>query len=195
MWAGVLGRTRLAGCCPSIGAHFFRFSHSVAASIHGTGGQPEPRVDRRARARVASSGSNLHRVLEYGYFDKTCGCEFPGRWLHDLAGLRAIVHVRDYGKVPFRVHHAPHPVIQPHLAHDSCGPRSTRWLRKLTPRGSSLSDPAGRTGSIVRTSSATQVCSDDGKRACPGMAGGTSSRLSTSCRGRRRNLRQDSRRR
>jgi len=55
MWAGVLGRTRLAGCCPSIGAHFFRFSHSVAASIHGTGGQPEPRVDRRARARVASS--------------------------------------------------------------------------------------------------------------------------------------------
>lgn len=78
---------------------------------------------------------------------------------------------------------------RPHLAHDSCGPRSTRWLRKLTPRGSSLSDPAGRTGSIVRTSSATQVCSDDGKRACPRMAGGTASRLSTSCRGRRRNLR------
>jgi hypothetical protein len=153
------------------------------------------RSPRTSPGRVVGAPTSTLRVLEYGYFDKTCGCEFPGRWLHDLAGLRAIVHVRDYGKVPFRVHHAPHPVIQPHLAHDSCGPRSTRWLRKLTPRGSSLSDPAGRTGSIVRTSSATQVCSDDGKRACPRMAGGTSSRLSTSCRGRRRNLRQDSRRR
>ena len=74
-------------------------------------------------------------------------------------------------------------------ASSSCGPRSTRWLRKLMPRGSTLSDPAGHTGSIVRTSTATRVCSDDGKRACPRMAGGTASRLSTSCRGRRRNLR------
>ena len=163
------------------------------ASIHASSTEPAGSPSHASIAAHEPGSrrrrSNLHRVLEYGYFDKTCGCEFPGRWLHDLAGLRAIVHVRDYGKVPFRVHHAPHPVIQPHLAHDSCGPRSTRWLRKLTPRGSSLSDPAGRTGSIVRTSTATRVCSDDGKRACPGMAGGTSSRLSTSCRGRRRNLR------
>ena len=74
-------------------------------------------------------------------------------------------------------------------ASSSCGPRSTRWLKKLMPRGSTLSDPAGHTGSIVRTSTATRVCRDDGNRACPRMAGGTASRLSTSCRGRRRNLR------
>lgn len=75
MWAGVLGRTRLAGCCPSIGAHFFRFSHSVAASIHGTGGQPEPRVDRRARARVVV-GLHVPCTSKYGFTDKRVDANF-----------------------------------------------------------------------------------------------------------------------
>jgi hypothetical protein len=199
MWAGVLGRTRLAGCCPSIGAHFFRFSHSAA----GPPSTPPPRSRRAARATRRSPRTSPDRrrapctvyiqrstALPWAYFDKRVYANFQddGYTSHDLAGLCTIVHVQDYR---YRSGYITRLILssRPHLAHDSCGPRSTRWLRKLTPRGSSLSDPAGRTGSIVRTSTATRVCSDDGKRACPRMAGGTASRLSTSCRGRRRNLR------
>lgn len=45
---------------------------------------PPPAWGGRSRTRVRP------------FTSKTCGCKFPGRWLHDLAGLRTIVHVQDY---------------------------------------------------------------------------------------------------
>jgi len=168
------------------------------ASIHASSTEPagSPSHASIAAHEPGSSSGSMYRVhpTKYG-FTKYHGrtsinvCMRISRTMvNDLAGLCTIVHVQDYR---YRSGYITRLILssRPHLAHDSCGPRSTRWLRKLTPIGSSLSDPAGRTGSIVRTSTATRVCSDDGKRACPRMAGGTASRLSTSCRGRRRNLR------